>query len=147
MEIPDLTKYRQPFLLEANPDILPDNIYQTFSAVRQAGYPNAKGDCVPLKTGLNVHGGESYLRREDQFHGLLEFIQYGLPSGYIGPVSGTQVIENHPSATQFPEHIDEFIDKEMAEGVLVGPMQHTPFAACSHINPLMSRPKANPDML
>ena len=50
---------------------------------------------------------------------------------------------NHPSATDYPDHIREFIDKEMDLGGLVGPYEKPPFVPWCHVSPLMSREKGD----
>ena len=71
----------------------------------------------------------------------MDFVEFGFPTGYAGPVSDTKGTPNHPSAENFPEHIDKFVQKEISLGGLVGPLDEPPFEPWCHVCPLMSREK------
>lgn len=74
---------------------------------------------------------------------LCKLLQYGFPLQYMGYVPNATLVQNHPSAVQFPEHVDAYIQKELAEEAFLGPFAAHPFPISGHINPLMSRPKSN----
>ena len=74
---------------------------------------------------------------------LIDYIQFGFPLGYMGPISPTESVPNHPSATRFPNHIDQFISSEQEAGALIRPFTRPPFTPWVHVSPLMSRPKAD----
>ena len=67
-----------------------------------------------LPTKLNIAAWESYLAGYDDT--LLDYIKFGFPMGYVGPASDTTSLPNHPSAVQFPDQVDLFIEKEMSLG-------------------------------
>ena len=94
-----------------------------------------------LPTRLNIWAWEAIIAPHDQQ--LVEFVKYGFPMGYVGPVSDTSHIPNHQSAHQFPQQVGRFIEKELNFGGLVGPLAAPPFMQWSHVSPLMSRPKTN----
>ena len=71
----------------------------------------------------------------------MKFLTFGFPLGYVGPIFPTMDIDNHPSATQFPDQIEKFLSKERDLGGIFGPFQEPPFDTWCHISPLM-RPKA-----
>ena len=48
---------------------------------------------------------------------------------------------NHKGATQFPETIDKYIEKELKHGAMLGPLDHIPFRSPVAISPLSTRPK------
>ena len=50
-------------------------------------------------------------------------------------------VENHTSATHFPEDIDVYFRKELEHKTIVGPCNNIPFPV--HYSPLLSRPKPN----
>ena len=50
-------------------------------------------------------------------------------------------IVNHPSASKFPNDIDEYFDKELKNRAIVGPYQDFPFQV--QYSPILSRPKAD----
>ena len=76
---------------------------------------------------------------------LLDYIIYGFPMGYAGPVSNTVGIPNHTSGTQFPAQVDAFVRKEMSLGGIVGPFTAPPFTEWAHLSPMKTRPKATGD--
>ena len=49
-------------------------------------------------------------------------------------------MKNHSSATQYPEAIDAYIEKELQEKALLGPFSHTPHGSY-HCSLLLTRPK------
>ena len=68
-------------------------------------------------------------------------VKFGFPLGYLGPVSDTTAIDNHPSAVNYHKAVTKVIDKEVDMGGLIGPFQSPPFEEWCHVAPLMSRPK------
>ena len=48
---------------------------------------------------------------------------------------------NHKSAIEHPEAIDEYIEKEVTKGALLGPVQERP-SNKFHWSPMLTRPKA-----
>ena len=112
-----------------------------YNAVASTGIPNAIGSRIILPTMLNIPAWELYLAGYDDT--LLDYVKYGFPMGYVGPVSDTASLPNHLSATQFPDHVDAFIQKEMSLGGLVGPFTKTLFVEWCHVSPIMKRQKAN----
>ena len=116
-----------------------------YDVVRASGLPNALSARVPLPSKLNVRAWEFYLNQLEDKQNVLDFIIYGFPMGYAGPVSDTVGVDNHPSATKFPVHVSEFIDKEKGLDGVIGPYDHPPFAPWCHVSPLMTREKGDPD--
>ena len=51
--------------------------------------------------------------------------------------------ENHTSANQYRDQIDEYLAEELSHGAIYGPFKQLPFPV--HISPLMTRPKQNTD--
>ena len=51
--------------------------------------------------------------------------------------------DNHASAIQYSEQIDQYISEELTYGAIYGPFDQLPFSV--HISPLMTRPKQNSD--
>lgn len=70
---------------------------------------------------------------------------YGFPLQYTGPPVAKRLTKNHSSATNFPSHVSEYIQKEITELAIVGPFDQHPFPDWSYTNPIMSRPKTNSD--
>ena len=113
-----------------------------YIAVRDTGIPNALGARIVLPTKLNIPAWEEVLKGYDDT--LLDYIKFGFPMGYIGPVSDSSDTPNHPSATQYVSQVDSFVEKELSLGGLVGPFGTPPFNEWTHVSPIMTRPKADP---
>ena len=118
-----------------------DHLVKIYDVVRATGLPNAMSARVPVPSSLNTGAWEYYLGMLGDRENVLDFVQYGFPTGYVCPVSNTTDTPNHPSATDFPSHIQEFIDKEMELKGVAGPYPGPPFTPWCHVSPLMSREK------
>ena len=60
----------------------------------------------------------------------------------MGPVSPCESNQNHPSALNYPAHVDAFLNKEISLGGILGPFSRPPFSWV-HVAPLMTRPKSD----
>ena len=58
-----------------------------FDVVRDTGLPNSLGARIPVPTTLNVPEWERLLGHDNQYDELLDFISYGFPLAYMGPVT------------------------------------------------------------
>ena len=115
-----------------------------YDAVRATGLPNCLGARIPLPSSLNLEAWRLYIDTDTDEVDLLQYLQFGFPLGYLGPISPTHDTQNHDSASRFPAHIDHFISTEKEAGAMIGPFNAPPFAPWVHVSPLMSRPKADP---
>jgi len=108
--------------------------------VAQTGLPNAYGAKLPVITNLKVDAWDYYLKDyHDQNVPL--FLRYGWPIDYTAdrwPVSSTK---NHPSADQYTEHINHYIDVELSYQAIAGPFQTNPLHQPLICSPLQTVPK------
>ena len=116
-----------------------------YKAVRDTGVPNAMSARLRVPSALNITKWEELLPESPDNTQLLSFLKFGFPMGYMGPTSSTVGTPNHPSATQYPRQMEEFIETEKAMGALHGPFVKVPFREWAHVSPLMTREKATPD--
>ena len=119
------------------------DLVQIYRAVKATGLPNAIGARILVPSKLNIQAWERYLGGSPQCHNILDFVRYGFPTGYVGPVSDTGVIPNHPSASEFPGRVEAFIEKELGLDGLLGPSPEPMFHPWCHISPLMTREKGD----
>ena len=71
---------------------------------------------------------------------LLEYLEYGFPlCADRSSIAFGQLVENHPSANNFPEDVDIYLNKELRHQTIVGPFKQIPFPV--HYSSLLSRPK------
>lgn len=75
---------------------------------------------------------------------VVEFIKYGFPVSFKGPVPPVRTVKNHKGATDFPQFMDKYIDKEVALSATMGPFEVSPLALPLFISPLNTVPKATP---
>ena len=121
-----------------------EGLIKIYRAVRDTGLPNAMAARIPLSTGLKVEAWDFYLGRLGDRHRVLDFIKFGFATGYIGPVSDTVGTPNHPSATEYPAQVRDFIEKERRSNGIIGPCDAPPFSPWCHASPLMTREKSDP---
>ena len=90
------------------------------SAVEASGVPNYKGMRVPLPSSFNL----KYIEKEIQDYNdqiLLDYLRFGFPLGINKDRDiKNNATENHTSAKQFPQAIDEYIGAEINYGALLG---------------------------
>ena len=116
-----------------------------YDTVRSTGLPNCLGARVPLPTSLNVDAWARYIDPASDEADLYDYVRFGFPMGYLGPVTHTTGVPNHSSATRFPQHINDFISTETRAGAIIGPFHDPPFTPWAHVSPLMSRQKGDTD--
>ena len=107
--------------------------------VEQSGVPNVEGCKIPLSSKLNLSEWE---KRLVSYHDkeVVEFLRYGFPISYRGELhlEANSGVSNHNGATNFPQHIDTFIESELSKGRILGPFDESPFWEETKISPLNS---------
>ena len=109
--------------------------------VRQKGYPNRWGARIPITTEWNIdllHNLlEGYHDRE-----ITEWMRYGWPIGRLPLMEDPQItFKNHKGATDHPEALVKYIEKESTYNAIIGPLDCIPFTQFVGISPLSTRPK------
>ena len=136
-------KYRKhfwPTCLVEDEDFL--EWYMAYISVRDSGIPNCVGEQILLPSRLKITNWEKYLKAP-KYAELLNFLRYGWPSGFIGPITvmDTSLYEdNHKSANDYPDQVDAYIENELKLGSLKGPFDQPPFEFF-HLSSLMTVPK------
>ena len=109
-----------------------------YDAVTSSDKPNFLGAQVPVQHALNIQAWRKYQHLlEDQT--LVPKLEFGFPVGYMGNQPPDTKATNHSSATNFPSHVDKFI--ELEHKAIMGPFENSPFSPWYRTNPLMTRPK------
>ena len=126
---------RQPIRLNSI-----DQLIQVANLIRDSGLPNYEAVRIPIESDLNFKAWERHLC-EYADKRILQYIKFGFPLCLHNPqeLNNTEV-SNHFSACQYPCQVQEYIDKEIKLGALLGPvkkMDHEQF----HCSPLLTRPK------
>ena len=109
-------------------------------AIKSTGVPNYKLARIPIKSDLNLDAWEYHLQDYPDKR-VLQYLKFGFPLSLKNSdqLSNTEVI-NHYSALQYPDHVQQYIDKEMNLGAMLGPLDQPP-SDHFHCSPLLTRPK------
>lgn len=113
---------------------------ELYQNVKYHNLPNCIGARIPVKCALIIPNWVNLLQGYHD-NKICHFLAYGWPIGFYSNTPPQTVPDNHPSATNFPEHIRHYIDTEMKHQALEGPIPASPFAPWTRISPLMTRPK------
>ena len=115
---------------------------QLYDIVRATGVPNYLSARVRVPSEINCDSWDSLL---DGYYDseISDYLRFGWPGGYTAPTPPTTNANNHPSALMFPDQVQEFIDKEVGLGAMLGPFTAPPFTPWSQVSPLMTVEKKN----
>ena len=110
-----------------------------YRTVASRGDFNFRGARIRVPSGLRMRKWRHYLA---DYHdpNLVEYLEYGWPVNFREGAVLQSTLENHPSATNYNEHVDHYVRVELEHGALAGPFR-APFGALVHLSPLMTRPK------
>ena len=116
-----------------------------YDTVRQTKLPNFMAAKIPVPSSLNIPAWKQLVQDTGYKDNLIcSFLEFGFPLSYQGDFpadSGDS--RNHPSATQYPEAIQTFINTELSAQALIGPFNAPCFDPPPKCSPLMTRPKAD----
>ena len=110
------------------------------AAVYSSGRPNFKESKLPVPSTMNI-GLWHELITGYQDTEVVDFLTYGWPLGYVKETLPVTAVKNHKSALQFSGHIDDYIQKELSYGAIIGPFEENPFDIPLAFSPLSSVPK------
>ena len=102
--------------------------------------PNCKGAHVRVVSQPDVKQWR-HLLKNYKLSRVCDYVEFGFPLtlDYENFSYNTDV-ENHPSATQFPDVVNDYLKIETAHNAIVGPFDASPFQNL-HVSPMMTRPK------
>ena len=73
---------------------------------------------------------------------VVEWIKYGWPTGRLPSLGNPELSNrNHKGASEYPEALEKYIQKEKSYGAVIGPYNKIPFQNKVGISPLSTRPK------
>lgn len=116
---------------------------RVFSKVKATGISNEKGAKLIIPTKLNIRLWEESATGHIDDHIVLSGVKHGFSLQYIGPPLREVDIDMHESGRKYQKHIQEYIDTEIAQGAMVGPLYTPPFTPWCRTSPIMSRPKGD----
>ena len=109
--------------------------------VKRQGYPNVYGARIPVQSGWNLNKF-GHLLRNYHDNKIIEFLRYGWPANRLPQAPSPSVTtQNHLSAREYPDAINQYIEKELRLGAMFGPFSTPPFVGHVAVNPLSTRDK------
>ena len=87
---------------------------------------NFEGCKFPLNTNLNIDYFRFMLDGYSNFE-ICDFLEFGFPIGYFVKVqqqefTSLQFVKNHKGAKEFPSEIQKYLNKELQNGTILGPL-------------------------
>ena len=71
---------------------------------------------------------------------IIDYLKFGFPLGHDGVRGSSALPKNHTGATQFPEQMEQMLEKELNSHAAIGPFNQVPFEKYA-LSPLNSVPK------
>ena len=90
-----------------------------YRVVIASGLPNVRGARIPLPSNFIFNEWEAILHSQADRE-VIQYLRYGFPAGFEIPIP-TPSFSNHASAISHPRDVKDYINKETAEGVMLGP--------------------------
>ena len=113
--------------------------------VVSGGYPNRWGARRPVKTRWNLEAFEQKLTEYENKE-VVEWLRYGWPTGRLPTLPEPAWCgKNHKGASEHPQALRRYIEKEKDRGAVMGPFGRVPFTNKVGIAPLSTRPKKGTD--
>lgn len=103
-------------------------------------YPNAFGARLPVITQLNIPVWEFYLQSYHDAH-IVDFLCFGWPVSYTAENLPTSSSSNHPSAVDFADHVEHYLNTELGYHAIAGPFSTNPLHQPLVCSPLQTVPK------
>ena len=110
-----------------------------YTEVTSVGGHNFRGARVRVPSGLSVEAWRKHLAGYHD-NNLVDFLAYGWPVYCDLSATLMPTFRNHPSALNFPEDIEYYIETERGFEALGGPYGSPPFTYMQ-TSPLMTKPK------
>ena len=110
-----------------------------FDAVTATGHYNFAGARIRVPSGMDI---DHWRRELASYHDnrIVDYLAYGWPINFDRNSPLEPTFRNHPSAMQFAQDVDYYIDTERGHGALAGPFAGPPVVGM-HLSPLMTRVK------
>lgn len=114
--------------------------------VQDSGKYNYEGCQIKVNEKINVDFMRTMLKNYNDIQ-VCDFLEFGFPIGFNGSSdtlpSKDQLwkYKNHKGATEFSQHINNYIQKESQHGAILGPFKSNPFQDNLIVSPLNSVPK------
>ena len=117
-----------------------DQFIAVAKIIQSTNLPNYKMARIPVSSSLNIEAWEQYLSDYPDKR-VIQYLKFGFPLSLSdnNDLHNTD-ISNHASAIQYPEDVEEYLNKEISLGAILGPVAEIPDQNY-HCSPLLTRPK------
>ena len=78
------------------------------------------------RQGFSSHSAPALKFSNYQDKMVIDFLSYGWPINYTVPTRPVLSLHNHPSASQFASHVQDYIDTELSWHAIAGPFVYPP---------------------
>ena len=103
-----------------NPDLMKARL------VNEKGYPNMFGARIPVESQWNIEKLEELLQ-DYQDKEILEGLRFGWPTGRLPSIADPEkTFKNHKGATDYPQALQQYIQKENQNNALLGHSKQYP---------------------
>ena len=111
--------------------------------VKDSGCYNFEKCKIPLPSSLNIAKWEAYLSQYGYSDSVVvQFLAFGWPLNFVSDMLPRYELRNHKGARDFAPFIDNYLQREVANGRMLGPFDYPPFEQFA-ISPLNSVPKSD----
>ena len=118
----------------------PEYFIDLHNKVRQSGTYNYAGARLELKhSKLNIECFRQFLEDYDDIV-ICQFLQFGFPLGLSEEIFLEPALKNHQSSYLYYTYVDKFIQKEVTQHGVSGPLSVPPFSP-TMLSPIMTSPK------
>ncbi len=107
-----------------------------------SGKPNFQHCRIPVNSRLNIQFFRSSLQGYPDSE-IVDLLEFGAPIGIVDREVSNSRCRNHNGAKSFPVEMQQYFDKEVQEGAMVGPFQVNPLTSMLNFSPLSSREKCD----
>ena len=96
---------------------------QANKLVRMSGKANVDGLWIPVVSNWNVQYLQNKLRNYENKQ-IIDLLRYGFPIECKQQQGTAQIPANHAGALGFEQDVDQYIERELLKGTLIGPFTH-----------------------
>ena len=114
-----------------------DATFKKIDSVIRSGLPNYLHCKFPIQSKLNIQVWIQKLQSYQDTQ-IVQFLQFGWPIGFEGPLQQTITPPNHKGIVGFEDQIQAYLSKELDNKAVMGPFDSNPFDHPIHISPLNS---------
>ena len=117
------------------------------AAVRASKKPNYAGERIQVNNNWNFEYLEAHTTKLPEAKATIEMCKYGWPLNAEDTKTQSTLPPNAKGARDNTSELNQYIEKEIRRGSIIGPFHTSPFGDATRISPLDTRPKKDSDDL